>query len=172
MKIMRINRIKEELKDSLFTAIYLLIWFGIMILIKKLLLADYHIEFSRTTVFIAGALGVSHAIDIFGKVPLFRKSSPPAIFEIISRILIVLIGVFILLILEKSFDARHEYGGFVNAFRNLTSHADIYHVWVNTIAVLGALTFYYLWSLVKKHLGGKNLWDILRAPVPGKDNVN
>ncbi|MGD9329018.1 MAG: hypothetical protein PVH48_08650, partial [Cyclobacteriaceae bacterium] len=102
MKIMRINRIKEELKDSLLTAIYLLVWFGIMMLIKKLLLEDYHIEFTRTTVFIAGALGVSHAIDIFGKVPLFRKSAPPAMVEIISRILIVLAGVFILLILEKS----------------------------------------------------------------------
>jgi hypothetical protein len=166
---MWINRIKEELKDSILTAIYLLIWFGIMMLIKKLLLEDYHIEFTRTTVFIAGALGVSHAIDIFGKVPLFRKSAPPAIIEIISRILIVLAGVFILLILEKSFDARHEYEGFVNSFKNLASHADIYHIWVNTIAVLGALIFYYMWSIVKKHLGGKNLWEILKAPVPGKE---
>ncbi len=166
---MKIHKIVDELKDSLLTAIYLLVWFGIMMLIKVLLLEDYHIEFTRTTVFIAGALGVSHAIDIFGKVPLFRKSSPPAILEIISRILIVLAGVFILLILEKAIDARHEYGGFVNSLKSLSKHADIYHIWVNTIAVLGALIFYYLWSIIKKHLRGKTLWDILRTPVPGKE---
>ncbi len=168
---MKINRIKEELKVSLLTAIYLLVWFGIMMLIKVLLLEDYHIDFTRTTVFIAGALGVSHAIDIFGKVPLFRKSTPPAVFEIVVRIIIVLAGVFILLILEKSFDERHEYGGFINSFKNLANHADIYHIWVNTIAVLGALIFYYMWSIVKKHLGGKSLWDILLAPIPGKEII-
>jgi hypothetical protein len=164
------KKIIEELKSSILTAIYLFAWFGVLMLIKVLLLKDYNIEFTRATIFIAGALAVSHAIDIFGKIPIFRKSAPPAIFEVAVRIIIVLAGVFILLILEKSFEARHEFGGFINSFKNLADHADLYHIWVNTICVFGALLFFFIWTILKRHLGGKSLWDVLRSPVPGKEN--
>lgn len=47
----------------------------------------------------------------------------------------------------------------------LTGHADIYHMWVNGICLLGALFFFNIWTAVKKHHGEGFFLKIMRSPV-------
>jgi hypothetical protein len=73
--------------------------------------------------------------------------------EVLIRTIFYLAGVFIILVLEKSFEARHEYGGFIEAVKNLAHQANFYHVWANTICVLGALLVFNIWSVIKLTYG-------------------
>ena len=53
-----------------------------------------------------------------------------------------MIGVFIVVLLEKMFDDRHLAGGFTKAFGYVISHRDIYHVWATIIGVTASILVY------------------------------
>ena len=78
------------------------------------------------------------------------------------------LGVFLVLLLEKGFEGRHDYHGFLNSLKMVFEHADVYHVWVNIICVSGALFVYNLFTVVHWHLGSRRLIEMFNTPLPGK----
>jgi len=85
--------------------------------------------------------------------------------EVLLRTFLYLIGVAIILILEQAFEGRHEFGGFLNALKNLSKSADVNHILVNIICVFGALFFYNLGSLIVVHMGKGEFWKMINSPV-------
>ena len=95
-----------------------------------------------------------------------QSRTQPAVFDVILRTALYSLGVLIVLLLEKAFDGRHEYGGFGPALMAVFKHADISHVWVNTICVSGALLGYNMLSIIRQHLGKGGLTRIFLSPPP------
>jgi hypothetical protein len=62
-------------------------------------------------------------------------------------------GVLIVMLLEKSFESRHEAGGFVPALKGVLWHSEIHHVWVSAICATCAILFYNALWAVSAHLG-------------------
>ncbi len=163
------DKLLKELKAILLVSLYFLIWFGTLMIIKVLLLSEYRIEFYGASIVIVGALIAAKAVLILEHVPL-GVNDKPAIVEILLRTFLYLAGITIILILEHAMEASHEYGGFVNAIKNLTKNANSYHIIVNVICVFGALFFYNLGSVVRGRLGKGGLWDIMISPVKKQEN--
>lgn len=161
----------HEVKALFWTSVYFLFWFGTLILLKNLLLKEYQIAFFGFSMVVVGALIAAKVVLIFENIPIGSwTKNKPAIFEIILRTLLYMAGAIVVLVLEKSFEARHEYGGIFNAMKALSGETEIYHIIVNVIGVFGAFFGFNLWSVLNKHLGGIGLLKILSIPVPDKQS--
>jgi hypothetical protein len=75
------------------------------------------------------------------------------------------LGVLVVLLLEKAFEARHEADGVLRALAGILRHEDIPHVIANTIVAMSALLVFNLLSLIRKRLGPGALLGVLRAPA-------
>ena len=162
------EKILKELKLIFWTSLYFILWFGALMLLKVLLLQEHKIEVYETSMAIVGALVVAKTVLLLQNAPVWGKASQPAILVILKRTLFYLAGVFIILVLERALESRHEYGGFLNALKALPESADRFHILVNLICISGALFFFNLWWLMKKHLGKQGIRNILLKPVPEK----
>jgi hypothetical protein len=160
------DKIANELESIFWTSMYFLLWFSGLMLIKVLLLREYHIEFSGYAIVIIGALIVAKAVLLLEYIHIPFTKNKPAWMEVITRTLLYSIGVFVIMSLEKSFEARNEFGGVIEAYKNLSKQADIYHLWINIICVSGALLFFNIWTVMKKHYGDGIFRKIMSSPVP------
>jgi hypothetical protein len=147
------EKIKSEIRTVFLTTLYFFSWFGGLYIIKVLLLKEYNIEFSGFSAVLLGALICAKVVMILEYVSIPFTKTKPVWVEVLVRTFLYLIGIFIVLVLEKSFEARHEYGGFIGAFKNLKSTANDYHIYVNMICVSGAILVYNIWSVIKLKLG-------------------
>ena len=166
------TKLWHELTAIFWTSLYFLAWFGGMMVLKVLLLHEYQLEFYGASMVVVGALVAAKSVLILENVKNPRHQNRPAIVLILQRTLLYMLGVFLILVLEKSIESRQEYGGVLIAMKGLFQEADSYHIWANTLCVFGALLFYNLWSVLKKYLGVKDIIHILRSPLPvnpGKD---
>ena len=161
------EKLKEELKSLSITMLYFALWFGFMIVMKMLLLEEYNVEIYGLSMALIGALIVAKVILIVDHIPMGKWiEKQPAIIDILFRTFIYSIGIVIILILEKGFEARNEYGGFFKAVPQVFKHADKYHLYVNTLGVVFALLGFNFLSLIGKHLGEGGYKRILFSPPP------
>lgn len=147
------KKVIAEIRTVLLTTLYFFLWFGALMIIKVLLLKEYNIEFAGFSVVVVSALVIAKVVLLLEYVSIPFTKTKPAWVEVITRTLIYLLGVFFVMLLEKSFEARHEYGGVLEASKNVFGQANFYHVWANTLCVFGALFFFNLWSVIKITFG-------------------
>jgi len=163
------EKVLKELKSIFWTSLYFFCWFGALMVIKVLLLREYQIEFIGLSIVVVGALVVAKVVLILEYVRMPFTKNKPAWVEVLTRTFFYLIGVFVIMVLEKAFEARHEYGGILNALQNFTKSVDWYHVWVDIICVMGALLFFNIWTVVKMHYGAGMFRNMMISPLP--DNL-
>ena len=165
------EKIVKELKLIGLLGLYFGSWLAGMMLIKYLILAEYHIKLSDVSMVLVGALVLSKVVLILDHVSLGNwVKNQPAWIDVILRTLFYMAGVLIVLLLEKSFEGRHEYHGFLNALQSIFEHADIYHVWLNFICISGALLFYNVLSVIYKNLGTKAIMKMFTSPIPTEES--
>jgi hypothetical protein len=161
------EKLKEEIRSVLLVTLYFAIWMGVLLIIKKLILAEYDIEFKGLTAALVGALVLAKVVLILEHVSLGAwLKNRPVIMEVILRTLFYTLGVFVVLVLEKSFEGRHDYGGFIPAVIGLFQTVKGSHVWVNVICISGALLVYNIFSALKQILGEGALLRALLSPLP------
>jgi hypothetical protein len=166
------QKLKEELKKVGTAALYFGCWIGALLVIKALVLAEYQIAFHRWSAAVVGALILSKVVLVLEHVPMgVWVRARPAWVGIVLRTAIYSLGVAVVLVLEKGFEGRHEYGGFVNALRQLFQQTDDYHVWANTLCLSGALLGYNALSVVRERLGEGELLRIFTSPLPGETKI-
>jgi hypothetical protein len=159
------DRLKHELKTLAVVALYFGIWLIILLLIKKLVLAEYQIQFTGISKALIGALVLSKVVMILELVPLGRwVGRQPAWVDVLLRTSLYALGVLLVLLLEKGFEGRHEYGGFGASLTSVFEHADIYHLWLNLLVVSIALFNYNMLSVIKRRLGEGGVWQLLMTP--------
>jgi hypothetical protein len=133
-------------------------------LIKVLLLKEYRIEFHGISAAIIGALVVAKVLLVLEKIPLGSLTrSQPAFLEVMVRTLIYVAGVFVVLVIEHAFRGRGEYGGFLPSLRHVFAHVDVYHLYVNTLCVTGAILGFNVLSVLRRHHGEGGLFRLFFA---------
>jgi hypothetical protein len=152
------HKIVEEIKRIGIVGLYFAVCFGVMMLIKRLILAEYAIQFRGVTFALVGALVVAKVVVILEKVSLGKwvRNQTVAV-DVILRTLLYTFGVWIAFLLEKAFESRHEHGGFGSALVAVFQHREVHHVWASTIGVGVALLGFITFSILKRRFGGHEL---------------
>ena len=160
-------KLKKELRSLVIAFVYFSIWIGGLVLVKKLILDEYHVAFVGWSKALLGALILSKVVLLMEPIPLGTwEKTRPAWAGIMVRTLLYSLGVLLVMLLEKGLDGRHESGGFVAALKALATHADIYHIWANTICMCGALFIYNTLDVIRENLGPGGLLRIFTSPMP------
>jgi hypothetical protein len=153
-----LKKIVEEIKTIARTASYFAVVFLLMMIMKKLYLKDYDIEFTGISQALIGALILSKVVILMDLISLgSRVQFQPPIVDISLRTLLYTAGVWIVIILEKLFERRHDAGGIGDSISYLFSHRDIYHIWATTIGSGVSIFVYNAFSVVQRMLGRHGL---------------
>jgi hypothetical protein len=165
------QKVKHELKAIALTTLYFAVWLGVLMFLKRLILADYEIRFRGLSVAIVGALVIAKVVLVLEHVPLgFWVRKQPAVFDVVLRTALYGAGVAVALLLEKAFEARKEYGGFGRAVFGVFHHRDIHNVWANTVGLTCALLGFNALSVLRRHLGDRELVGVFCSPALGADS--
>lgn len=158
---------REEIRSVGLTAAYFASWFLLMLFLKWLVLTEYRIEFRSWSLALVGALIVAKVVLVLEHVPLGALTrNRPALAHVAVRTGLYGLGVLVVLLLEKAFEARHEYGGFARAVVQVINHRDIPHVLAAAIGVTGALLVFNALLVIRRQLGKRGLLRIFLAPLP------
>ena len=160
------QKLKHEIVAMMALTIYFGCWLGALVLLKYLLLAEYKIGFSGLSVALIGALVLAKVVLVLEHVSLGAwVRSRPAWVDVVLRTVLYAVGVFVLLLLEKAFDARHEYDSFGASLIAVFQHVNAIHVWLNTLCLSAALLSYNMLSVVRKRLGRGALLRMFVTPL-------
>ena len=161
------QKLRDEIRAVALATLYFAMWIGVLMVLKVLVLEEYRIEFHAWSLVLVGALVLAKVVLVLEHVPLGAWiRTRPALIDVILRTAFYALGVLVVLLLEKAFDGRHEHGGFVPSLLAVFQHAEIHHVWVNTICLTGALLGYNALSVIRRHLGEGGLIRLFLTPLP------
>jgi len=167
------QKLKDEIKAVGVAALYFGCWIGALLLFKSLILAEYKIAFHGWSAVVVGALVLSKVVLVLEHVSLGAwVRARPAWVDVVLRTVMYTLGVAVVLVLEKGFEGRHEYGGFGSALRQLFQQADVHHLWVNTLCLSGALLGYNALTVVRRHLGNSGLIRLFLSPLPAETHAD
>ena len=166
------QRFKDEIKALLLATLYFGAWLSMLVSIKTLILEEYQISFNGWALAAVGVLVLAKVVLILEHVSLGTWVSKQASWlEVLLRTVLYTMGVFVVMVLEKAFEGRHEYGGFGNALSEVFQHADGPHIWANTICVTVALLGYNILVVIRRHFGAGGLVSLLKLPLPEETNT-
>jgi hypothetical protein len=161
------QRLKHEFKAMLLASFYFGCWVGALVLLKNLLLAEYRIATYGGAAAIFGALILAKVVLILEHVPLRRlMGKRPAWIDVIVRTVLYSFGVVIALALERGVKGWSEHGGFFPALEASLERSDPEHVWVNAIAVCGAMLGYNALTVIRRNIGDAALLRMFTTPMP------
>ena len=167
------QKLMNEIRAVALATLYFGTWIGVLMVLKVLALAEYRIEFHAWSLVLVGALVLAKVVLVLEHVSLGSWiRTRPALIDVILRTVLYAVGVLVVLLLEKAFEGRHEHGGFAPSLASIFQHAEVHHVWVNTICLSGALLGYNMLSVVRRHLGEGGLLRLLLSPLPEQAKEN
>jgi len=168
-------KLREEIKSVGLTTLFFAAWFSVLLVLKSLILAEYNIEFRSMSIALIGALIVAKVVLVLEKVPLERWTrNRSALTHVVVRTGLYGFGILVVLFLEKAFELRHEYGGFIPALAQVVGHQDIPHVLAAAIGVTGALFVFNAMFVIRRRLGKHGLLGLFLSPLreQGKDELS
>jgi hypothetical protein len=126
------HKLRKEIKTVALATLYFAAWIGVLMVLKVLVLEEYQIEFRRWSLVLVGALVLAKVVLVLEHVPLGTWiQTRSAWVDLILRTGLYALGVFVVLVLEKAFEGRHEHGGFAPAVGSVFQRAEAPHVWSN-----------------------------------------
>lgn len=168
------QKLKHEIEAVITLTLYFGCWLGALVLLKYLILAEYQIAFHDLSVALIGALVLAKVVLVLEHVSLGAwVRAQPAWMDVLLRTALYAFGVFVLILLEKAFEGRHEYDSYGASLIAVFQHADVIHVWLNTLCLSVALLSYNMLSVVRKNLGKGALLRMFLMPLPeGSEQSN
>lgn len=159
----------KEIKTVAIATVYFAIWMGILMFLKTMILTEYKVEFTGISKALIGALILAKVVLVIDLIPLSNFTRQhPVIYFIFFRTLFNVVAVFILLLLEKAFESRHEYESFGSSLSQVFQHRDVYHVWANVTVVSIAVFWFNVIFVLQGYLGKQKLRQVFFS-VPMKD---
>lgn len=160
------ERAKEEIREVGLITLYFASWFLALMLLKRMLLAEYQIAAGGLSMAFVGALVVAKVVAILEHVSLGRwVRTLPAAVDVVARTLLYTAAIAVVLWLEKGFDMRGEAGGFGAGLAAAFAHRDANHVWAAALGIGLGLLGFNVFSLVRKRLGEGGLHRLLATPL-------
>jgi len=147
-----------ELEEIALAFVYFAICFLVLVLMKKLLLAEYEVSFYGLSAALVGALIVSKVVIVLQHVPLGGAvQRSPVVVDVILRTVLYCFGVLVAVVLEHGFEQRHEHGGFGNAMVAVIQGRNFYRVWATTIGVGGSILAFNCFTALRLRFGSRAL---------------
>lgn len=148
------EKLVHELKALGFITLYFALWVGSILLLKKLMLAQYGIHFSALALALVGTILLAKVVLVMEHIPLgaWVQNRPPVV-SVIVRTVLYALGVLVTLSIERAFEARHEYGSFARALAQVYEHPRYSRVLANTICLGWALLGFNILSVLRQHFG-------------------
>jgi hypothetical protein len=153
----------SHLKQAAAASIYFFLCFGLILLLKKLMLSGYNIEFYGLSAALGGAL-------VAGKVCVLLEHSRfgsrfeqghPRIYNVAYKSVCYGMVVLLLMAVEHGFHQRHEAGSFIAGMMDVLHETKISNFAANWLCVWLAFVGFNLFQAVEHHLGHGAVWDIL-----------
>lgn len=164
------EKLVHEFKSLGLITLYFAVWVCMIVVLKKLVLAQYGIHFSALGLAVVGVLLLAKVVLLMEDIPVEAwVRNQPAVVPVILRTVMYALGVFVVLTIEKAFDARHEYGGFTRALTRIYQHPEYPHVLFNTICLAWALLGFNVLSVLRRHFGKKGLSRLFFSRPSGTD---
>jgi hypothetical protein len=161
------QKLRNEIIAVAITTLYFAMWIGTLMVLKTLILAEYRIEFHGWSQALIGALVLAKVVLVLEHVPLGAwMRTRPVLVDVILRWILYTLGLAIVLLLEKAFERRYEYSGIGPSLISVFRHANIYHVWANTICLSGALLGYNVIFVFRRYLGKGGILRLFLSPLP------
>ena len=158
--------VKHELKQVGLVTLYFLFCFGVVLLLKKLFLAAYEIEFYALSAAAVGALVVAKVVVILDKTPTgtrFDASRPLAVAALYKALLYSIV-TFLVLFGEKTFHAWRESGVLGEAVTAAWAHRDRNVIFAKVICLGLGFAGYHLYAGLDRRLGKGTLWRAVWSP--------
>jgi hypothetical protein len=167
------QKLVREIRMVFVATLYFAVWFGVLMALKRLYLADYHIKSRGLSLALLGALVVAKVVLLMEHVTLGQWVRNHAVaVDVLLRTLLCGVGVFVVVLLEKGIEGRHEHGGFAASVAWVFQHRDMNHVWADTIAVTSALLGFNALGALRRHLGEGRLHRLFLSPPEVKASEN
>jgi len=159
------QKLTHELKVVALTTLFFVFCFGVFIVLKRLILAEYQVEFRGLSLALLGALIMGKVVPVMEHMPLgsWVRRCPVAV-EVVLRTMLYAAGALLALLLEKAFETRHEHGGFGQALIRVFQDREVHHVWANVICAASAVLLFNALGVVRRHLGGAELSRLFFSP--------
>ena len=148
------EKLVHEIKALGLSTLYFAVWVATIVLLKKLMLAQYGIHFRALGLALVWTLLLAKVVLLMEQVPVeawIRKQ--PVVVPVILRTFMYALGVLVVLTIEKAFEARHEYGSFARALARIYQHPEYPRVLANTICLGWALLGYNVLSVLRRRFG-------------------
>jgi hypothetical protein len=160
--------IKHEAKELLIVTLFFLLGFLLVLGLFKLMLADYNIQFNTCTKALVGALVLAKVVLILrGRAFMQALPNHYGIVRVLYKTIIYLVGVFVILTLERVVEAYGDAGGFLTALKHIAETRKIYHVMAVTLLVGVLLTAFNCWEELLREVGRERVVDaFLRKKNP------
>lgn len=119
------QKLKKEIIEILLVTAYFLLCFGVLILIKKLTLAQVEIEFKGFSAALIGALVMSKVVILLDKTPLGKIYIRQALYKnvLFKSIIYTLVLTFVLF-MENLIHTLLEGDTFIEAIKTIFKHRD------------------------------------------------
>lgn len=162
------EKLKEEIRSVALLTLYFGVWIGSLMLLKTLILDEYQIEFHGLSAALLGVLILAKVVLVLEHVsfPGAWVQKQPALVDVILRTILYMVGVFVVVLIEKSFEGRHAHDGFYPSMLSVFATAEGYKAMANVICITGALLFYNVFSTLKRVFGTGSLMQAFLKPLP------
>jgi hypothetical protein len=150
-----LSTVKHEAKEVGLVTLYFLICFGIILTLKKLMLAAYEIEFYALSAAVISALIVGKVVVVLDKTKAGTRFDAKYSLGVVVlyKTLIYSLVTLLVLLAEKMFHAFRETGTLGHAFMNVWIHQD-WNVLSFKVLCMGlAFIGYHLYSGIDRRLG-------------------
>jgi len=155
------QKIINETKELGIVTAYFLFCFGTILVLKKLWLEEYRIEFQALGMAAIGALIAAKVVLLLEATSIGRRFEHSAqVLDVLYKSLIYTFFAVVVLYLEQVIDLRHEFGGIRAAFINAIHHRDINRFFATLICVGVSFLGYNILSSVSRHLGEGELFRL------------
>lgn len=163
----RLSALKHELKEIAWVTLYFFFCFGVLLTLKKLLLAEYQVEVSTVSTAAISALIVAKIVIVLDKTPAGKRFDARLSigWAALYKTLVYLFATFLVLFFEKLFHAYREHGMLGQAFEAVWRHKDWNLIQVKLLCIGLAFFVYHLYAGLDRRLGeGKLRRAVLERP--------
>ena len=151
----------EEGKAIALVTLYFAACFAAIMLLKQLWLVEYGIEFSGVATALVAALVTAKVVIVLDTTPLTKwLQGSPGLIEVGARSALYTAAVLAVMVMEKAFESRTEYGGFTVALANVFGHPEMPNVWATTIAVGLSFLAYNAFGVIRRAIGAERMIEL------------
>lgn len=163
----RLAALKHELIEVAYVTLYFFFCFSVMLILKKLLLAQYQVEVNAISTAAISALIVAKIVIVLDKTPAGKRFDARMALgaAALYKTLIYLLVTFLVLFLEKLFHAYREHGALIQALEAIWQQKD-WNMMAGKLLWVGLTFFvYHLFAGLDRRLGEGKIRRMVFEPA-------